>query len=165
MSELMNENQVTEEIEMKVDVKKTSFFTKLKRVLFLVSVIILAGGWLRNNISERNFCMQMYGYAVDEVREKYEGALNLRIGDYKKEYISSQRMEYQAIGPGELPYFKYAVKVPIEYDTTFEHCRQDITITVYFYTSNQNVSDGIDESVPAHFIVKNMYSELYELFE
>lgn len=164
MSEQMNENQVTEEVKVESNVEKISFFTKVKGVLLLVAFIFLAVIWLRNTISERSFYMEMYGYAVDEVREKYVGVLNLRIDDYKEEYIRSQPMEYQDFGYGELRYFKYAVKVPVEYDTTFEHCRQDITITVYFYTSNQNVIDGIDESVPAHFHIVDMYSELYELF-
>ena len=161
----MNENQVTEEIEVENYVEEeTSIFTKLMSIIFYIGVICLIGMWIRNTISERNFCMEMYGYAVDEVRESCVNALNLKIDKYKKEYISYQTMEYQDFAYGELRYFKYAVKVPVEYDTTFNHFKYDITITVYFYTSDQNVIDGVDETVPAHFHVKNIYSELYDLF-
>lgn len=164
MSEQTNENQVIEEVEVENDVEETSFFSNLMSMLFLVCVIFLVGLWIRNTVSERNFCMEMYGYAVDEVREHCVNALNLKIDKYKKEYISFQTMEYQDFGDGELRYFKYAVRVPIEYDTTFNHLKRDITITVYYYTSNQNISEGVDETVPAHFYVMDMYADWYDLF-
>lgn len=159
------EQQILENEVITVNEKeKESPFTKFFSILFTIGVLYLGFLWLQNYMNEKDFLSTMYSYAVEEIKEHFTGA-NLKVSSYKKEYVVLQTREYKDFGYGELRYAKYAVKVPVEYDSTFGHMEQDITIIVYYYTSNQNISDGIDISVEDHFFVMDMFSDLYNLFQ
>lgn len=166
MLNIMNEDQSLEANEEPANEKNKNFcFEAILGITFWIVVICFGSKWFINYTHEKSFLTTMYDYAVDEVKEKYNGVSNLKIEKYKKEYVAWQTMEYHDFGAGELRYFKYAVKVPIAYDDTFGHYEQNITIIVYYYTSEQNVSSGVDETVENHFYVQDMYENLYDIFQ
>jgi len=137
----------------------------LYRIVIIIGCIWIGSTWIQKNSLEKEFLSTMYSYAVDEVRGKLTNASNVKIAKFTKKNVVWQTYEYCDFGFGELRYAKYAVKVPTEWDATLGHMEKDITIIVYYYTSDQNVSDGVDESVQNHFYVVDMYNGLYNMFE
>ena len=126
-----------------------------------LAFLYLAFLWFQNKSEEREFLTTMYDHAKEEVAEHCTGS-NLEFAKFKNDYIAFQTYEYHDFGNGELRYAKYAVKVPIEYDSTFGHREQNVTIKVYYYTSNQNISEGIDISVVDHFFIEDMFAGLFD---
>ena len=106
----------------------------------------------------------MYDSAVEEVEEIFDGASNLKIGDYDKDYVVFQEYGYYDFGHGRLRYAVYAVSVPTEWDAVAGHMDESTTIKVFYYTSDQNVSDGVDTSVPDHLEREDVSQELYDMF-
>lgn len=137
-----------------------NFISQLIGVVIGLAFLYLAFLWFQGKVEERDFYMTMYGYAKEEVAEHCGGS-NLEFAKFKEDYVAFQTYEYHDFGQGKLRYAKYAIKVPVEYDSTFEHYEQTVTIKVYYYTSNQNIIDGIDTSVEDHFIVEDMFTGIF----
>ena len=131
-----------------------------------IATIFLAGVAVKKYFEERQYLMWIYSNAVEEVLEHCRG-YNIEVAGYKKEYIQWQIMEYHDFGEGELRYSKYAVKVPVEYDTTFGHQALDITIVVYHYTpwNLESVGATPNPEIQDHIYVEDMYADLRKLFE
>ena len=130
-----------------------------------IALIALAVMAFRKYWDERELFMSMYSHASEEVREHCIG-YNLEIGGYRRKYVKWQTMTYRDFGSGELRYSKYAVKVPVEYDATFQHVKRDITIAVYLYKpwNVESVGQTPDPSIPDHFYVEGMFDDLRGLF-
>lgn len=136
--------------------KKKSLFLKLVPVIFWLVVIYRAILWYQNNSSENELYSLMYQEAVKEV--KYHlNASNVKVADFDEDNVVFQQWEYRDFGEGNLRYARYAVTVPVEYDSTSGHWEQEPTLNVYYYTSDQNVSEGVDPSIEAHIYTPDMF--------
>lgn len=134
-------------------------------IFLLIGLCIGAKNWIQSHYSEHKLFTTMYDSAVEEVEELFDGASNLEIGDYDKDNVVFREFEYYDFGYGRLRYARYAVSVPVEWDAVAEHMDESMTINVYYYTSNQNVSDGVDESVADHIHTEDVSQQVEDLFE
>mgnify|MGYP004516640159 CR=1 FL=1 len=130
--------------------KLTDFVGKASAVFLLICLCVGAKNWIQSHYSQYKLYTTMYDSAVEEVEEFLSEASNLKIGDYDKDHVVLQKFDYYDFGYGRLRYAKYAVTVPVEWDTVYGHMDEDMTIQVFYYTCNQNCSDGVDASVPDH---------------
>ena len=130
----------------------------------IATVFLIVAG-VKKYWDERSFLMSLYSNAAEEVVE-HCGGYNIEVGAYKKEYVNWQTMEYHDFGLGELRYSKYAVTIPVEYDSKFEHYEQEITIAVYHYTAWNEESVGAipDPTIEDHIYVEDMFAGLRKLF-
>lgn len=141
-------------------------FCKVCYVSGAVAVVLWGILTVKSYVDERAFLMSLYSCAVGEFMENCEG-YNIQTGAYKKEYVNEQTMEFHDFGQGELRYNKYAVTVPVEYDTTFAHHKYDITIVVYYYQpwNMESVGKTPNPEIEPHIYVEDMFADLRKLFE
>lgn len=149
-----------------------SFKEKLKNVIstiigFLIFVAFVCAivQWVQNKNAENEFCQQIYSLAREELNSNLKSYNNVEISKYKKANINLQEWDYHDFGRGRLRYARYAVTFHCEYDTVTGHETLDPTLNVYYYTSNQEVSNGIDQSVPDHFYTPDMYAGSEDLLD
>lgn len=133
-------------------------------VFIVIGLCIGAKNWIQSHYGQHKLYTAMYDSAVEEVEEIFDGASNLKIGEYDKDYVVFQEYGYYDFGHGRLRYAVYAVSVPTEWDAVAGHMDESTTIKVFYYTSDQNVSDGIDTSVPDHLEREDVSQELYDMF-
>ena len=133
-------------------------------VFIVIGLCIGAKNWIQSHYGQHKLYTAMYDSAVEEVEEIFDGASNLKIGDYDKDYVVFQEYGYYDFGHGRLRYAVYAVSVPTEWDAVTGHMDESTTIKVFYYTSGQNVSDGVDTSVPDHLEREDVSQELYDMF-
>lgn len=134
-------------------------------VFLIIGLYIGAKNWIQDHYGQYKLYTAIYDSAMEEEEELFYGASNLKIGGYDKDNIVFQKFDYYDFGYGRLRYARYAVSVPTEWDAVYEHMSENVTINVFYYTSNQNVSDGVDTSVPAHIHREDVSQELEDLFE
>ncbi len=133
-------------------------------IVLLIGLCIGAKNWIQSHYGQHKLYTAMYDSAVEEVEEIFDGASNLKIGEYDKDYVVFQEYGYYDFGHGRLRYAVNAVSVPTEWDAVAGHMDESTTIKVFYYTSDQNVSDGIDTSVPDHLEREDVSQELYDMF-
>lgn len=149
--------EVSEE-DKKGEGKIVFFFRNVFAAFMWVVTIYLAFLWYQNYSSEKKLYTKIYQEAVKEVRD-HLNASNVKVADYDKDNVVLQRWEYHDFGDGNLRYARFAVTVPIEYDSISGHWEQEPTINVYYYTSDQNVSDGVDSSIPDYIYTPDMFMD------
>lgn len=106
----------------------------------------------------------MYDSAVEEVEELIADEANLKVADYDEDNVVFQEFEYYDFGYGTLRYARYAVSVPAKWDTMYGQMDERLTINVYYYTSNQNISEGVDTSVPDHIHTEDIFQNFDDLW-
>ncbi|MBO5484596.1 MAG: zinc-ribbon domain-containing protein [Lachnospiraceae bacterium] len=131
----------------------------------LIGLCIGAKNWIQSNFTQHKLYTAMYDSAVEEVEELLSDASNLEIEDYDKDNVVFQEFEYYDFGYGRLRYARYAVTVPAEWDAIAGHMDESLTIRVFYYTSDQNVRDGVDTSVPDHIKREDVSHEYDDLIE
>ncbi len=164
------QNQFGEDGQIEADEPKTwkdkliEHVGKACAIVLLIGLCIGAKNWIQSHYGQHKLYTAMYDSAVEEVEEIFDGASNLKIGDYDKDYVVFQEYGYYDFGYGRLRYARYAVSVPTEWDTVSGHMDESTTIQVFYYTSDQNVSDGVNTSVPDHIHREDVSQELYDMF-
>ena len=146
---------------------------KIKQIANIIFMMIFWGFmlyflfvWIGHKKSEREFYMEIYQLARNEVKNHWENSCNLEFAEYDRDNIRIQEWDLHDFGYGNLRYGRFAVTVPFEFDDVSGHYEQESTINVYYYTSDQQVSEGIDTSVQNHFFVPDMYEEKWnQMFE
>lgn len=158
----LNVTPSNEKVLVQKESPKLSFKEKFERVFFFVfwGIMICFGiVWLQQKNAEKEFNEQIYQEAVKEVKSHLGNSSNVIIAGYLKDNVNLQGWEYHDFGYGNLRYGRYAVTVPLECDDLNGHYEERPTINVYYYTSNQNVTDGIDTSVQDHLYTPDMFQE------
>lgn len=140
-------------------------FCKMIYIITAISAVILGIVAIKRYFDDRNFHMSLYNHAVEEFLDNCNG-YNIEVADYKKEYVNQQTLEYHDFGCGELRYNKYAVTVPVEYDTTFDHISMNVTIVVYHYQpwNMESVGDIPDSDIKPHIYVEDMFMDIRKIF-
>lgn len=145
--------------------KTTTFKDVVSRIFFLLFwLIMIYFGivWLQQKSAEKKFNEQIYQQAVNELLSHYNDPSIVDIAGYKSEYISLQEWDYHDFGYGNLRYGRYEVTVPVSYDDDRgKRCKEEVVINVYYYTSDQNVTDGIDPMVEEHLYTPDMLQEIW----
>lgn len=135
-------------------------------IIFWIVMIYFGIVWLQQRNEEKKFNQRIYQEAVTEVRSHLGNSDSVDIADFKNEYVNIQEWDYHDFGYGNLRYGRYEVIVPIEYDDYGNNYTENVAINVYYYTSNQNVLEGIDTSVPDHLYTPDMFQERWDkMFE
>lgn len=134
-------------------------------VFIVIGLCIGAKNWIQDHYGQHKLYTDMYDSAVEEVEEIFDGASNLKIGDYDKDNVVFQEFDYYDFGYGRLRYARYVVSVPTEWDAVYEHMNEKVTIQVFYYTSDQNVSDGVDTSVPDHIHREDVSQEFDDMID
>ncbi len=145
--------------------KLTNFAGMACAALILIGLCIGAKNWIQDHYAQHKLYTVMYGSAVEEVEGLLSNVSNVEIGNYDKDHVVFQEYEYCDFGYGRLRYARYAVSVPAEWDTVSGHMDESLTIRVFHYTSDQNVSDGVDTSVPDHIQREDVFQEFDEMIE
>ena len=164
------QNQLGEDGQIEADEPKTWKDKLIEHVGTACAIVLLIGlcvgakNWIQSHYGQHKLYTAMCDSAVEEVEEIFDGVSNLKIGDYDKDYVVFQEYGYYDFGHGRLRYAVYAVSVPTEWDAVAGHMDESTTIKVFYYTSDQNVSDGIDTSVPDHLEREVVSQELYDMF-
>lgn len=165
----LNVTPPNEKVMVSNESPKLTFKEKFERVFFFVfwCIMIYFGiVWLHQKNVEKEFYEHIYQQAVNELLNHWGDPDNIDIADYKKEYVNMQEWDYHDFGYGNLRYGRYEVTVPIEYDDGGRRYEESPTLNVYYYTSNQNVTDGIDTSVKDHLYTPDMFQEKWDqIFE
>lgn len=155
----------TDKNEKQNESEKSGCLQTLMGIVFVLAVIFLGVKWYQKTSSEQNFYKKVYQYAEDSLREDLSGAYNVDMEGYSKDRISEQLYEYHDFGAGNLRYAVFVVNIPVEYDVAAGHMEIAPNIIVYYYTSNQNVSDGVDSTVQDHFYVEGMVDQIQSGFD
>lgn len=164
------QNQFGEDGQIEADEPKTWKDKLIEHVGTVCAIFLLIGlcigakNWIQSHYGQHKLYTAMYDSAVEEVEEIFDGASNLKIGDNDKDYVVFQEYGYYDFGHGRLRYAVYAVSVPTEWDAVAGHMDESTIIKVFYYTSDQNVSDGVDTSVPDHLEREDVSQELYDMF-
>ena len=138
--------------------EKQSLFTKVMGTVLFIAIIYLAFLWYQNHSAENKLYSTIYREAVKEVKH-HLNASNVKVADFDKDNVVLQRWEYHDFGEGNLRYARFAVTVPVEYDSMSGHWEQEPPINVYYYTSDQIVSDGVDPSVHDYIYTPDMFMD------
>lgn len=165
------QNQTGENGKIRTDEPKTWKNKLLEHIGTVCAIFIVIGlcigvkNWIQDHYGQHKLYTDMYDSAVEEVEEIFAGASNLKIGDYEKDNVVFQEFDYYDFGYGRLRYARYAVSVPTEWDAVYEHMNEKVTIQVFYYTSDQNVSDGVDTSVPDHIHREDVSQEFDDMID
>lgn len=129
-----------------------------RNLLFIMQIISKTFKIFRNNsgIQLSQDKGVIWGFTVSS---HWKDQDSIKIGEYEKEYVNLQEWDYYDFGYGTLRYGRYEVTVPIEIEIWGEDYEDTMKVNVYYYTSNQNVSDGIDTSVEDHLYTPNIFED------
>lgn len=155
----------TENNSKQSEVKTTTFKDKVGCVFFVLFwIVIIYYGivWMSQMHAEKKFNQQIYQQAVNEIRSHLGQPDAVEIADYKKEYIVLREWDYHDFGYGNLRYARYEVTVPVSSDENGYHYEEDVAVNVYYYTSNQNVLEGINPMVEDHLFTPDMFQEKWD---
>lgn len=151
-------------------VQQQPFSERHPFIMFIIIFLVISFGlkaalWAKDFFAGNAVYKQMYGLAVEEVREKWTDVYNLEIDAYKEEYVAWQCEEKVDFGRGELWYQKYAVKVPVECDMTYGHVDTNITVEVYCYRKEMLHGADVVPSIEDHCYVIDLYADWYDAFD
>lgn len=161
-------NEMTAEGQEVVSAEKTKgVVERIKDVIIklvaIACVLLLADGCLQKYQSyqaEQKVLKSMYSLAVDEIKSHLDDTIcNAQFGKFDKKRVVFQEYTDKDFGYGELRYARYGVTVPCQWDSVSGHVEGDSTLSVYYYTSDQNIpeGDGKDSSVEDHLYIENKY--------